>query len=551
MALDAFTEQHKDLLDGTYDCVDRIVLNAYFPLAQSPGGFRTWWRFLTGGDETLDNTHLMRFAGRFSRRVRAFAKSKGIPVIDCKRGLRKHRIAEEHIPTDPAFCGVFCILVGRMQGPVREVQTFKNGTINIRKKDPMPFVNHYSFHIIDPEWGHLIVKICPHPPFGAQIILNGHEYVARQAAKNDISFTKEGNCFTNVSNAAGLAGVADTMTASRCVGRLISVCERWIYSSCLCFALDLEEQRRTRFRYNFSVIQAEHSRNLLFQSGRTMEQVFDGVIDRTRSLLDMKCLKTIFGRRNRSFRRDRNGKPPRFEVVIETPVYGLTVFKVHFGRLTAKMYSKGERVLRIEAIAHNTEDLRCGKIIARFPAIVGALRDIVEHFLSVVRSVDTSFIDDGTLETWPSASKVGTTTIPGVNVNSFRISAVMQAVIALAPTHPLGFTVAELVPKVREILNSPEIRYNTSHASYDLRKLRGKLLVRRVGRSYRYQSPASALRTMTAFLVLRDKVLKPLLANAGKRSRAPKPKGYSKIDAQYASLQVEMQGLFRLLGIAA
>ncbi len=30
-------------------------------------------------------------------------------------------------------------------------------------------------------WGHVTIKMSGHPPFGAQIILNGHEYVARQA----------------------------------------------------------------------------------------------------------------------------------------------------------------------------------------------------------------------------------------------------------------------------------------------------------------------------------------------------------------------------------
>ena len=34
----------RDLLTGSYDCVDRIVLNAYYPMGHSPGGFRTWWR---------------------------------------------------------------------------------------------------------------------------------------------------------------------------------------------------------------------------------------------------------------------------------------------------------------------------------------------------------------------------------------------------------------------------------------------------------------------------------------------------------------------------
>jgi len=35
------------LLGGSYDCVDRIVLNAYFPHGARPGGFRVWWRALT------------------------------------------------------------------------------------------------------------------------------------------------------------------------------------------------------------------------------------------------------------------------------------------------------------------------------------------------------------------------------------------------------------------------------------------------------------------------------------------------------------------------
>ena len=37
------------------------------------------------------------------------------------------------------------------------------------------------------------------------MILNGHEYVACQARKAGIAFTKEGNCFTTISDAAGLA----------------------------------------------------------------------------------------------------------------------------------------------------------------------------------------------------------------------------------------------------------------------------------------------------------------------------------------------------------
>jgi len=36
---DELTERYRDLLQGSYDCVDRIVLNAYNTLCYSAGGF--------------------------------------------------------------------------------------------------------------------------------------------------------------------------------------------------------------------------------------------------------------------------------------------------------------------------------------------------------------------------------------------------------------------------------------------------------------------------------------------------------------------------------
>jgi hypothetical protein len=54
-------------------------------------------------------------AGRFSRRVRAYAKPHGIPVIDCGVDERKHELAEQHLKTTTVAEGVFLILVGRAQ----------------------------------------------------------------------------------------------------------------------------------------------------------------------------------------------------------------------------------------------------------------------------------------------------------------------------------------------------------------------------------------------------------------------------------------------------
>ena len=98
MSSDEFSLRYSDLVTGGYDCVDRIVLNAFYPLGYHPGGLRTWWRRLHGdSDAELDNTHLMRMAGRFARRVKAWGAASGVPVIFCKAGERKHRIAEAYL----------------------------------------------------------------------------------------------------------------------------------------------------------------------------------------------------------------------------------------------------------------------------------------------------------------------------------------------------------------------------------------------------------------------------------------------------------------------
>ena len=42
VAEDGFSERYGDLLYGSYDCVDRIVLNAYLSRTGFDGGQQTW-----------------------------------------------------------------------------------------------------------------------------------------------------------------------------------------------------------------------------------------------------------------------------------------------------------------------------------------------------------------------------------------------------------------------------------------------------------------------------------------------------------------------------
>jgi hypothetical protein len=570
--MDSLSQTYAELLDGVYDCPDRIVLNAYFRAGHIPGGFRLWWRDLHGSDENLDNEHLMRMAGRFSRRIRAYGQKHGIPVIDCKKGIRKHQIAQEYLPQNPEFKGLFLVLVARASAPAWHVQKTKDGRIqNLARK--YPYVNHYHFHIMDPEWGHVTIRMSGHPPFGAQVILNGHEYVSCLAAQQGRHFPKEGNCFTDIigqadgcrqadasrcENAIGplaiegdlpnLTQMTDTLCSESMIGSLRQVCDRWLYT-CLHFGLPSEEQKKTRFRYDYSVFQVEYSRNFLFQRGCQLEQCFQGLIDRTRTHLDIKRLKTIFGMKRRPFwPQDKIKQPPREEIVIERPAHDLTIFKIHFGKLTVKLYSKGARVLRCEAIVHNTKALKGKRSLSAFPHIVNKLKQILIRFLNQLQTIDTPFIANDTLDVLPTPTKVGKSRVAGIDLNKPRVRAVLEAVVALA-VGPTGFSVSDLAVKVREILGVSPTDYLPRHASYDLKKLRGQQWVKKIGKSRRYETVPEGLQIMTALMVLREKVIKPVLAGAGKPKRGPHLKQETDIDKQYRLIHGEMRSLFHLLGV--
>ena len=236
------------------------------------------------------------------------------------------------------------------------------------------------------------------------------------------------------------------------------------------------------------------------------------------------------------------------EAAIETPTNDLTVFNLHFGRLTGKAYTKGERVLRFEAIAHNTAELRCGRMIEKFPEIVTRLAGVVERFATALDCVDTGFLGDGILDELPTGVRLGATRVGGVDLNKPRMRDALRAALALAPA-PSGFTVAEFTAKVHALTGVDHCGYTVRQAGYDLRKLRGKHLVDKPGRTRRYQVRAPAARTIAALLTLRDQVIAPILAAVRSPRIGRKPAHWTRVDRDYERIRIDMQTLFTDLAI--
>jgi hypothetical protein len=340
-----------------------------------------------------------------------------------------------------------------------------------------------------------------------------------------------------------------TLTDESVIGRIAAICRRWIYSICVNCALDAEERQRSGFRDEYSVYQFEYNRDLIFHQGAEMVRVVESLVDRNRVRMDIPMLKTILGRKTRPYvKKQRRLKD--WQVTIERPSYDLTIFKVHCGKLALKIYSKGERVLLAEAMARNAGVLKCGRSLERLPRMIQCLKLILERFLESLSCMDQCFISGIKFEDLPEPSRVGVARVAGIDFNRARTLQAARAVLALSAA-PNGFSASQFADHVRrQAANSPR-DYGPRQAAYDLKKFRGKGLVRRVGKSRRYEPTPNGLRMISGVTVLRERVLEPLthgIANFAPSALGANP---TSLDQRYQTIREQMHELLRELGLAA
>lgn len=130
-----------------------------------------------------------------------------------------------------------------------------------------------------------------------------------------------------------------------------------------------------------------------------------------------------------------------------------------------------------------------------------------------ILTLELAFLPDGILDQLPTPSTLGATRTGGLDMNRSRVRAALAAALALAVA-PAGFTVAEFTAKVRATTGQTPEDYSVRQGAYDLRKLRGKQLVIKPGRTRRYHASPSSPRGRS-----------PRYSPSATRSSRPSPPG--------------------------
>lgn len=153
-----------------------------------------------------------------------------------------------------------------------------------------------------------------------------------------------------------------------------------------------------------------------------------------------------------------------------------------------------------------------------------------------------SYLDDGILDAIAEPTHRGNKRLAGIDMQKPRIRTVCEAALALAAA-PKGFNAEDLAEKAAEIMRDET--YTARKAAYDMNKLHRKPILVPVRKSRRYCLSTEGVRILAGLIILREKVIKPLLTGICKKTVGRSPKNERPIGTKYERIR---QGMLDLLG---
>jgi len=202
----SFLTKFASVILWNLSCFDRVILKGHLPISR-PAELE---RFVDYGLRIRRAYFLDVVAPKWSERLvdhaKSFAKKAG-RLYEFRAGnIDKDAWAKEQLdmsPTKEGLIGVLCVM--------ESCRTFR---LSYGENRPN-FVSQWVpqrvlyYYFIDRELGFMHVRLQTWAPFTFQVYVNGHEYVARQLKKKDISFEQVDNAFVQLADPAAAQRAAD------------------------------------------------------------------------------------------------------------------------------------------------------------------------------------------------------------------------------------------------------------------------------------------------------------------------------------------------------
>jgi hypothetical protein len=461
-----------------YEGMDRILLNGYIPSLQTPAGVANF--FLNVRHRPILSPVLFeQMTHTLVTNIEALAKREHIPIIRVKRGENKESIARRHYAQDKKPEGIVVILVA--QEKARSFTSYQDkkykGRPSYQISRASRDVNHYYFYLRDREFGDsCFVKMSSYAPFPLTIWANGHEWVATQLRQENIAFEKKDNAFMACENPRRLQELCDLLTHDH----VRAFAERWIHRLPGVFT---REEAELGYRYALSIIQMEQCHNLRFQNAGQVRRLFDQLLRDNIELGRPDKMQIFFGRKV------IKTTPGRFQtrILVDGTQASLKVF--YKERNGIKQYVKHGCILRTETTICNPNDFKVNKGLGNLPYLRKISGNANRRMLDLQGLALRSSLLRDTFEKITSPSQSGGKRIPGLRFGNPRVMSLLQA-MCLAFHVVGGFTNPDLRKRMAQLSNVAPEDYPAWKVTYDLRRLCGKGLVKKIqGRSLYVVTP--------------------------------------------------------------
>ncbi len=490
-----------DVLSGhvtmEIESVDRMYLNLYVPPLQRELGVVGFFKHHRG--QPFASGALMQpITESFVARVHRFADERGVDWVTFKPGQRKDDVALEYLASFDREEGIMFIGAAQEKAWIWGTRKRRNPDTGavfpwIAKETRVP--NQFYFYGVDRDLGPFVIKFCSYFPYNGRVIINGHEYAKRQAAKKGIEFTPLDNGFA-AGDQRRLQRICDTFTGSR----IEAFTRKWLALLPHPFTA---ADRRAGFDYQLSMLQVELSLTQVLDSARAGRAFFDDVIRHNLDLGRPDRVGLIFDRR--VITKGKFKTPGRFRTRVITE--GVTPsLHIDYKRSKIKQYHKLGVALRTETTINDTYDFGIGRGLHNLDALRQVGFAANRRLLDVQRTSHDPFIGiDRLAEVGSPVIVDGDRKTSGLRFGDPLVHTTLACLLNFR-LYAEGFTATDLRTRLADTLGQPEL--SPGQMSYHLRRLRLHGLIKRRPGRHQYRLTDTGLQTAAAYTLAHDRILR-------------------------------------------
>lgn len=504
MATTLITEKYQAEIHGVLHCYDRIVISGNLqPLCYAKGMTKYLY---TQQIRVFDYTKFVEpLRDLIRQNAQTIAKENGLEIefISKRNDFRKEERVKEIIEQrgkHPGLVHIFSAMEGcQAYRPWHNKKTHKTYVKMTQGK-----CLHYYFYFIDPDWGLCYLRVPTWCPFRLQFYFNGHNALATQLQKEQITFDQVDNAFLRIADFNRANELAATFDIEALHHKLDSLAETY------CPAI-----KKLNLFYSWSLMQVEYATDIVFKNQPTLQAIYPDLLESLIQAVKPADIATFFGRKLHGNYQDEMGNR------LNKRWLG-TRLKHQMGPVSIKMYDKFNIILRIETtvnkvgffqhyrkIQHrdgstSTKYAPMKKTIYSLPPLAETLRAVNRRYLKFLSDIETPEVGVDKLhrltETQQDAKG---RRYKGFNLLSKEDSSFFRLLIRGE------FIIAGFSNKAVRC-HMPE--KNSGQITRLLRRLREHGLIKQVRKRYRYYLTDFGRQVATMALKLREMVVIPFLA---------------------------------------